>query len=80
MSWSKKWPNKRGYYWFFGWCFSSRTRLPELHFVKVRLDGTKRPLYITNGHFLYKAEGAEGVWLPVELPEPPATNGSGAEG
>ena len=67
MNWIYDWPIESGFYWFFGWCFRNRDRAPELHFVKVRKISNGM-CYITNGHFLYKAEGAEGVWQLVKLP------------
>ncbi len=71
--WSKDWPTEPGYYWFYGWCWRGwrDDHTPELHYVEVALDSTGKPMYITNGHFLYKAEGADGFWLPVKLPELP---------
>lgn len=68
--WSREWPVEPGAYWFYGWEFRSQIRenkLPELHFVHVR-RGSNCVMYVTNGHFLYQEEGAEGVWMPVELP------------
>lgn len=71
QEWTPDWPAERGYYWFYGWCFRRRDRPPELHFVKVRHDGTGKPIYITDGHFLFKAEGAEGLFCPADIPELP---------
>jgi len=78
--WTTEWPTEPGLYWFYGWCFgeiikfSTKNKPPELHYVSVRLTGMppkQSPMYVTNGHFLYKQEGAEGKWLKVELPELP---------
>ena len=73
MNWSVDidWPNETGYYWFYGWCFRERHYPARIHFVEVRHGADKRPIYITGGHFLYKAEGAEGLWQPVAMPELP---------
>lgn len=70
-NWTKEWPTCPGHYWFYGWCFRSRHHGPELHFVKIRqiVNGIAR---VTNGHFLYKAEGGDGYWLlatVVALPD-----------
>ena len=70
--WTKEWPADPGYYWFYGWCFRDRTRRPEIHFVKVAHDANKKPIYVTDGHFLYRAEGAQGVWQPARIPKPPS--------
>ena len=67
INWTKEWPTCSGYYWFYGWCFRDRHRKPELHFVKSR-QLTKGTALVTNGHFLYKAEGGDGYWLPVVRP------------
>lgn len=71
MDWSKEWPILPGFYWFYGWPFGIDKYDPELHFVKVIYDSLKKPIYITNGHFLYKSEGACGIWKIAELPELP---------
>ncbi len=72
--WTKDWPTEPGYYWFYGWCFrqwgETRDRPPEWHFVKVRRTANSLAL-ITDGHFLHKAEGGEGRWIPANMPKPP---------
>ena len=72
--WAKEWPTEPGYYWFYGWRFKAwggtRSRPPELHFVRARRTANSIAL-VTNGHFLYKAEGGEGLWMPARVPEPP---------
>ena len=70
MEWTLKWPEISGYYWFYGWCFRERNHEPELHYVKVRRIANGVAL-ITNGHLLYKAEGAYGMWATAELPTLP---------
>ncbi len=65
--WTEQWPTKPGYYWFYGWPFKDRDDKPKLHFVEVWKEGA----FVTNGHFLYKSEGGEGYWMPVETPTPP---------
>lgn len=70
MYWTIAWPEEPGYYWFYGWCFRDRSREPELHFVRVRkiVNGVVR---ITDGHFLYKQEGAYGMWTKIKFPDLP---------
>ena len=71
--WTREWPTTAGYYWFHGhkWSTSPRDAEPtSTYFVRCCLDGTNSPTYITDGHFLYKAEGACGVWMPAKVPEP----------
>ena len=71
MEWSWEWPRENGYYWLYGWCFSNHDDPPRFYYVKVRRTGNGWA-YIADGHFIYKAEGAYGVWQPVEFPERPA--------
>lgn len=71
--WQDEWPTEPGYWWFYGWCWrkvKDRPEEPEMHLVEVRkaMNGFMR---VTNGHFLYKDEGAEGKWMKAELPTPP---------
>ena len=70
MNWMNDWPIEPGYYWFYGWRFQDRDRLKELCYVKAYKiqNGIS---YVTCGHFLYKEEGAKGVWQLVNLPELP---------
>lgn len=72
--WTWEWPKKAGYYWFHGHKWGTQLcdeRLPSTHLVLCRIDATGSPFYVTDGHFLYKAEGARGMWMPAEVPEPP---------
>lgn len=72
--WKKEWPTRPGHYWFYGWRFSrfDRKEKPELSLVVVRISGNKKPMYITHGHFMYREEGAEGLWQEVDLPKFPS--------
>ena len=67
--WTREWPTTPGYYWFHGWCFRDRSHSPETHLVRVVKSATGY-LMVTDGHFLFKAEGGEGFWLKAELPVP----------
>ena len=68
--WTKQWPTEPGHYWFYGWRFRDRDHKPELNFVDVWKISNGIAL-VTKGHFLYKAEGGEGYWMPAETPAPP---------
>ncbi len=67
-TWTKEWPTEPGTYWFRGFSGRSedRTAMVEVRHTQSGL------VYITDGHFLYKDEGAEGYFMPAELPVPPA--------
>jgi hypothetical protein len=73
MRWTKEWPTEPGWYWFYGIKFQmvkdykDRT---DLHPIKVRkiANGVA---HIAGSHFLYKAEGADGWWAKMDLPDLP---------
>ena len=70
--WTKEWPTERGWYWFYGQ--TSKIvwdMMPEYLPVQVRKDGANRPFYVGGGRFLYKGEGARGLWTRMVTPEPP---------
>jgi len=69
--WTKDWPEKTGTYFFYGWCFANHTRPPDYHFVHAKRVGD-RMMYVADGHFLYKSEGALGYWCEADLPPPPS--------
>lgn len=72
--WSEEWPTEPGRYWFYGYKWkpftSDMDKPPEMFLVKVR-DGGNGVMRVTDGHFLYKAEGGRGLWTPAVLPEIP---------
>lgn len=72
MNWTSEWPTTPGYYWFYGWCWPGwrHERISKLLYVEAKRT-SNRIAYVTEGHFLYRAEGAEGVWQPVQAPELP---------
>lgn len=73
MEWSKDWPTIPGLYWMYGWAFGSeiRDKRPaSFYFVSVKKISNGF-CYVTNGHFLFKGEGAKGFWQPVTLPNVP---------
>lgn len=78
MNWSKDWPTKPGYYWFYGYkCGSYENRPKRLSVVVVDTarNGVcvipNRFIYVCDGQFIYKKEGYDGVWQEVILPELP---------
>lgn len=70
--WNGDWPKEPGEYWFYGYKFGKKEEddTPRLHFVTVR-RGRNCLVFVTDGHFLYREEGACGVWMNVILPELP---------
>jgi hypothetical protein len=68
-TWTIEWPKEKGAYWFFGQRF--RDDDVKMHLVEVWQDGAGSFVYVTNGNFLYKTEGAKGQWMKAVLPEPP---------
>lgn len=69
-NWVEEWPQKEGFYWYWGWCFKPGKEPAEFHFVRVA-KGMNSFAYITNGHFMYKSEGGVGWWSKANLPKPP---------
>ena len=71
-SWCKDWPKKKGWYWFYGTRFRPMPGdSPELSAVEVRSVRGGGNVYITRGHFLYKSEGAMGLWCIAIIPPLP---------
>jgi hypothetical protein len=71
--WTEEWPTTPGWYWFWGQCFRSWKGdewSPNLYSVVVRRCSNGLA-FVTNGHFMYQEEGAEGLWLLTVLPELP---------
>ena len=68
--WTSERPTEEGYYWFYGWPFRDRGHQAELHLVKI-IQIANGVALVTNGHYLYRAEGAYGMWARAELPELP---------
>lgn len=69
--WTKEWPTEPGWYWFYGQ--TSRQlydRPPRMMLVKVS-EIVNGVCYVTEGRFLYKAEGARGLWVRAYRPQPP---------
>jgi hypothetical protein len=71
MKWTTEWPKTEGLHWFYGWAFGNKENKPKFDLVNVISNGRGNFIYIRDGHFFYKEEGAIGKFLPVELPELP---------
>ena len=70
--WTKEWPEQRGWYWFYGQTSKMMWDMrPEYFPVLMREDGVGKPSYVTRGQFLYKAEGARGLWTRMIMPNQP---------
>lgn len=68
--WFSEWPVNPGYYWFYG----KRSRMSqkdELHVVQV-WKISNGVTYVADGTFIFKEDGADGVWLVLDQPNPPA--------
>ena len=69
--WTIEWPTEPGNYWFYGYRFRSRTSPPELNLVKAR--GVRNGVaLIVEGSFMFREEGAYGVWIKANLPDLPS--------
>ena len=70
--WTREWPEERGWYWFFGQTSKMVWDMrPEYLPVRVHKDATDKPVCVASGCFLFKAEGARGLWTPMVMPTPP---------
>ena len=74
--WQDDWPTEEGLWWFYGWCFGKeglgKDREPKLCLVEISGPlGSGSFIYVTNGHFLHKAEGITGKWQRTNSPELP---------
>jgi hypothetical protein len=66
--WTKEWPTKAGWYWFWGYRFKSSAE-PRLCMVRVHVtEGNITRL--ADGNFMYKAEGTYGVFHKATVPPP----------
>jgi hypothetical protein len=68
-NWQTLWPIEEGLYWFFGVAHKCEVE-NRLRVVRVRGAG-ERLFYIVDGSFLYKSEGATGVFLRLLEPQIP---------
>ncbi len=67
--WSENFPTEPGWYWFYGRRFRGKyvPTLMPVHAVKSANDHN---ICLTMGAVIYRSE-AEGLWLPMTLPELP---------
>ncbi len=68
MKWSKKFPKKPGWYWFYGYRFKNHSDKKELLPVQVRKINNNFT-YICNGNFMYEIETGEGRFIKAILPQ-----------
>ncbi len=73
-NWTKEWPNKLGFYWFYSYRYGKiscgQECEPELMFMTVR-KVSGGVMYTADGQFVYKSEPEEAWFMKVELPELP---------
>ena len=72
MEWSKEWPIKTGWYWFYG---DPHSKNPEykhimLHPVKVS-QGANSLIFMSEGSFIYKSQSSKGLWREMVVPKNP---------
>ena len=65
--WTKDWPQKEGFYWFYGWLWGHHKSCPaETDLVEV-FQGRDSLVFVSSGNFIYKSE-AIGIWQPAVVP------------
>jgi len=72
--WIKEWPTEPGWYWFWGKTYKGSLK-HELYMVQVWQMASGGLAYVTGGALLHEWEGAEGMWHPAVVPEPPPSVG-----
>lgn len=78
-NWTSDWPTEPGNYWFHGWLHKcSYDSKPKTCLVKAFNLGPTLAL-VAEGSFIYRRDGAKGLWLPAEVPEPSEFNLEGKE-
>ena len=65
--WNPEWPRQAGLYWFYGLRFRDNAEA-QLYVARVHVSAAGDPFYVCEGSFLYKAEGAVGLWALIDLP------------
>jgi hypothetical protein len=74
IEWSSVWPTEPGNYWFYGHRFRSEIgdNLPkEMFLVKAVKTGNNKPAFIADGNFMFRDDGAQGLWAKAVLPDAP---------
>ena len=70
MKWTKKFPNKEGLYWFYGYRYGKKDFGKEFMLVDVRkVQGGF--LIVANGQFMYESEIEEALFCRTEYPKIP---------
>lgn len=67
--WSKEWPTKAGFYWFYGKLFGSRYALLQ---AQVLMYQAGHPFYLIDGSYANK-DSACGLWTRAVLPMVPTS-------
>lgn len=74
MKWTKKFPNKEGLYWFYGYRYGKiscgQPCEKEFHLVKVRKISNGF-MTTTEGQFMEESEVEEALFCKTEYPEIP---------
>lgn len=70
-TWTSTWPTEPGNYWFHGWLHSeSYNAGSKTYFVEAYLFQNNCIMFASEGAFFYANDGAKGLWLPADVPEP----------
>lgn len=67
MEWTRDWPDREGWYWFWGERFKGNRDDAELCAVKVVKFGNEITC-IADGHFLYKGDVGECFFTIMHTP------------
>ena len=73
MTWTTIWPEKEGWYWFYGDRDAHGSNKKDFYAVKVHQASTGL-IYIANGTFVYPSQ-AHGFWMPMVVPDTPKVVG-----
>lgn len=70
-NWTKKWPDKEGWYWVYGSIYKDEKF--ELSMMKVMLVGPKLDtvMYVREGNFYYPSEAGPVMFQKIEEPDIP---------
>lgn len=73
MVWNEEWPTDPGYYWFYGRRHKQLEDEQGIFLTEVVAAGEnlQHRLYSCHGMFLYKSDGAKGLWMKAILPPSP---------
>lgn len=74
MKWIKKFPNKEGLYWFYGYRYGKKDFIKDNEKEFMLVDVRKVQggfLIVANGQFMYEKEIEEALFCKTEYPEIP---------